>query len=83
MKIRWNTPWTMLTAANVLFFCVLGFYQSSSAQPREGNVPFPIPEEQRGEMINLLTEVKQLLKEQNALLRSGNLRVVVTVPKKR
>lgn len=83
MKIRWNAPWAVLTAANVLFFCVLGFYKSSSAQPREGNVPFPIPEEQRGEMINLLTEVKQLLKEQNAILRSGNLRVVVTIPKKR
>jgi hypothetical protein len=46
-------------------------------------VPFPIPEEQRGEMINLLTDVRALLKEQNALLRSGNLRVVVAAPKKR
>jgi hypothetical protein len=83
VKTRWNAPWALLTAANVLFFCVLGFYQSSSAEPREGNVPFPIPEEQRGEMINLLTDVRELLKEQNALLRSGNLRVVVAAPKKR
>lgn len=83
MKTLTSARWFMLTAANVLFLCVLGFYRSSSAEPRQGNLPFPIPEEQRGEMINLLTDVRELLKEQNALLRSGNLRVVVTVPKKR
>lgn len=86
MKTRWSTPWTVLAVVNVLFFCVLGFYQSSAAQQRdqiEQHLPFPIPEEQRGDMINLLTELKMLLKEQNWLLRSGNLRVVVTVPRKR
>ena len=83
MKTRTSARWAALIAVNALCLCVLGFYRSSSAEPRQGNLPFPIQEEQRGEMINLLTDVRELLKEQNALLRSGNLRVVVTVPKKR
>lgn len=68
---RWNKPWAVLAAANVVFFCVLGLYQNSSAQQGRVNVPFPIPEEQRGEMINLLTDIRDLIKEQNALLRSS------------
>jgi hypothetical protein len=83
MQTRVSARWAALIVVNVVFLCVLGFYRSSSADPRQDNLPFPIPEEQRGEMINLLTDVRELLKEQNALLRSGNLRVVVTVPKKR
>ena len=34
------------------------------------------------EMINELREIKGLLKEQNALLRSGDVKVVVVDPKK-
>ena len=83
MQVLSSARWAVLIVVNVLFLCVLGFYRSSSAEPRQDNLPFPIPEEQRGEMINLLTDVRELLKEQNALLRSGNLKVVVTVPKKR
>jgi hypothetical protein len=84
MKTRWTAPVLVLAIVNVLFLCVLGLYQTTSAQqPRSSNQPFPNPEEQRGEMINLLTEIKALVKEQNALLRSGDLRVVVTTTKKR
>jgi len=84
MKTRWTAPVLVLAIVNVLFLCVLGLYQTTSAQqPRSSNQPFPNPEEQRGEMINLLTEIKALVKEQNALLRSGDLRVVVTTAKKR
>ena len=84
MKTRWTAPTLVLTVVNVLFLCVLGLYQTTSAQlPRSSNQPFPNAEEQRGEMINLLTEIKALVKEQNALLRSGDLRVVVTTAKKR
>ncbi len=84
MKTRWTKPSLVLAVVNVLFLCVLGLYQTTSAQqPRPSNPPFPNAEEQRGEMINLLTELKALVKEQNALLRSGDLRVVVTTTKKR
>jgi hypothetical protein len=34
-------------------------------------------------MIAELKEIKELLKEQNAFLRSGNLKVVVAEPEKR
>lgn len=78
-----NRRWALLAAANVLCFCVLGFYQPSGAEPRRSNQPFANAEEQREEMINLLRDLNTLVKEQNALLRSGNLNVVLREPKKR
>jgi hypothetical protein len=75
--------WTWLIVANVLLFCVLGFYWSSDAAPPKAKQPFANSVEQRMEMIKELREIKVLLKEQNALLRSGKVRVVVTEPEKR
>jgi hypothetical protein len=49
---------------------VLGFYSSSGAAPQGGQPPFANAVEQRNEMIRELHEIKELLKEQNALLRS-------------
>lgn len=80
---RWsNTPWAALAAANVLCFCMLSFYETSHAEPRETNQPFANAVEQRLEIINQLKELNALVKEQNALMRSGELVVVVAEPKK-
>lgn len=78
-----RTNWAVLIAANVLFYCVLSFYQTSSAAPQPTRLPFANAVEQRIETVKLLNEIKELLKEQNALLRSGNLQVVVSEPNKR
>jgi hypothetical protein len=70
--------WVLLIAANVLFCGVLSFYRASGAAPPVVKPPFANPVEQRMEMVNQLREIKELLKEQNALLRSGTLKVVVS-----
>ena len=67
---------------NVLGLCVLGLYRPSTAAPPEESQPFANAVEQRAEMITQLKEVVAELKEQNALLRSGELKVVVTLDKK-
>lgn len=51
--------------------CVLGFYSSSGAAPQGGQPPFANSVEQRSETIRELREIKELLKEQNALLREN------------
>lgn len=78
--MRRRTLWAMLLAANVLCYGVLSFYQTTDAAPPRsgGKPPFANAVEQRMETIRELREIKQLLKEQNALLRSGGLKVVVT-----
>ena len=73
--------WTWLIVANVLFFCVLGFYWSSEAAPPKPRQPFANSVEQRMQMIQELKEIKLRLKEQNALLRSGEVKVVLVEPK--
>ena len=80
-----RTGWALLVAANILFCCVLSLYQTPAAAQRAtgGKPPFANAVEQRIEMINHLAEIKELLKEQNALFRSGNLKVVVTQPRER
>jgi hypothetical protein len=57
--------------ANVVALGVLGFYSTLGAAPQAGQPPFANPVEQRSDMVRELREIKDLLKEQNALLRSG------------
>ena len=73
---------SLLLLANVLCYCVLGFYQIGAAQ--SGTRPtLANPVEERKELISNLEQIKDLLKEQNALLRSGQVKVIVTeLPKK-
>jgi len=80
-----RTGWALLLAANVICYCVLGFYQTTASAQRVtgGKPPFANSVQQRAEMISHLREIKELLREQNSLLRSGNLRVVVGEPEKR
>ena len=78
-----RTGWAVLIAANVLCYGVLSFYQTTDAAAPKGNPPpFANAVQQRMETIGHLKDIKELLQEQNALLRSGNLRVVVAEPKK-
>jgi len=72
--------WGLLLAANAAIWCVLSFYGSTEAAPRTDNQPFANSVEQRFEMIRELKQLNTLLREQNALLRSGKLQVVVTLP---
>ena len=72
-----RTGWMLLVIANVLCYCVLSFYQTGAAQ--SGSRPtLSDPAEERQGMIANLEEIKNLLKEQNALLRSGQVKVIVT-----
>ena len=63
--------WALLLASNAVLLAVLGFYSTSGAAPQSGQPPFANSVEQRAEMVQELREIKELLKEQNALLRSG------------
>jgi hypothetical protein len=69
--------WIGLFAANAALLGVLGFYQTTAVANQAGKPPFANAIEQRMEMIVHLQEIKELLKEQNALLRSGKLTLVV------
>ncbi len=77
--MRRSTAWTLLIMANVLFYGVLSLYQPGIAGPPGPSGPPRIanPIEQRADMLGELQQIRELLKEQNELLRSGNLRVVV------
>ncbi|MEX2175600.1 MAG: hypothetical protein WD872_14650 [Pirellulaceae bacterium] len=71
MKTSNSYRWTILAAANAVAVGVLGFYSTSGAAPNAGQPPFTNSVEQRESMVRELREIKELLKEQNALLRSG------------
>lgn len=79
-----RTALLLLIAANVLFCGVLSFYRTTDAAgPPPARAPFANSVEQRIEMINQLKEINALLKEQNTLLRSGELTVLVGDPAKK
>ncbi|HEX5102718.1 MAG TPA: hypothetical protein VFV87_02845 [Pirellulaceae bacterium] len=63
--------WSLLWAANFAVLGMLGFYSIGGAAPQAGQPPFANSIEQRAEMVQELREIKELLKEQNALLRGG------------
>ena len=65
---------TLACAAGGALLCVLGFYSLLSAAP-PGSPPFEDAGTQREEMIRELREIKELIKEQNALLKE-----VIAVP---
>jgi len=71
MKAACNLRWMWLVIANGVAVGVLGFYSTSGAAPQAGQPPFANPVEQRADQLRELREIKELLKEQNDLLRSG------------
>ena len=77
-----HTRWWLLAVAGVALYGALGFYQMGVAQ--SGSKPtLANPSEDRQAMITNLEEIKTLLKEQNALLRSGEVKVTVVEPSKK
>ena len=83
MAITRRAGWALLLTFNILGYCILSLCQATTAATPKGEQSLANPVEQRAEMIAELKEIKQLLKEQNALLQSGNLKVVITGPEKR
>jgi hypothetical protein len=75
--MRRRAGWLLLVVANVLFCGLLTLYRTTDAAPPQAKPPFANPVQQRAEMVNQLKEISVLLKEQNALLRSGKLTVVI------
>jgi hypothetical protein len=73
-----KTGLMLLVIANVLCYCVLSFYQTGAAQSGSRPPTLANAAEERREMISNLDDIKNLLKEQNALLRSGQVKVIVT-----
>jgi hypothetical protein len=71
MKAVYGSRWALLLIANLVVVSVLGFYSTSGAAPQSGQPPFANPVDQRAEQIRELREIKELLKEQNSLLRGG------------
>ena len=75
--------WSLLLVGNALCYCVLSFYQTSNAaQQRPAVEPFANAVQQRMETIAVLKDIKELLQQQNALLQSGKLKVIVSSPEK-
>ncbi len=73
-----KSSFALLLTANVLFYCVLSFYQTGAAQNSAPRPTIANPVQQREDMIAQLEDIKTLLKEQNALLKSGQVKVIVT-----
>jgi len=67
---RKTVGWTLLVIANVLVISVLSLHRPTAAAPPSPRPPFSNSVEQRSNMVKELREIKALLQEQNALLRS-------------
>ena len=85
-----NVIGAVVITAGVIVGSVLGFYGTTAAAPPRSNVPpFANPSGNRVEMIAELREIvsemkrqNELLTEQNDLLKSGKLQVVVVIDQK-
>lgn len=78
-----NFNWSLSLAFAVITAMVVCSLKSTSpaAPPRESNQPFANAVEQRAETVEQLREIAKLLREQNALLTSGKVRVVIEADK--
>jgi len=72
MMKNWKNPWAIMLITSVVTACgMLGLYRTACAQQQRGNpLPFSNSVEQREEMVRELKEIKELLREQNTLLRT-------------
>lgn len=67
-----KSRWMALIVANVVAWGVFGLYQASVAQqPKGPQLPFANSNLQRSDILTELREIKELIKEQNTLLRQG------------
>ena len=76
-RVRWG----LLIALNLFCWYMLGLQQPAlkAQQSNNGDLPFANSVVQRFDTIDQLKQINAQLKEQNTFLRSGNLRVVVTL----
>jgi hypothetical protein len=81
MKTDNRIRWGLLIALNLFCWYMLGLQQpaSKAQQSNNGDLPFANSVVQRFDTIDQLKQINAQLKEQNAFLRSGNLRVIVTL----
>jgi len=77
---RYAGGWMVVLVVLVLVWGVLSLYRSTDAAGQAPVEPFANAAAQRSEMITCLKEIRDLLKEQNALLKSGAVRVVLAEP---
>jgi hypothetical protein len=77
-----RTTWLVVFVATALIAGVLGLYRTGAAAQKEEREPFANAVAQRAEMIALLKDIQAQLKEQNQLLGSGKLTVIVQTEKK-
>jgi hypothetical protein len=80
--IRRRATLLVVFAATALIAGVLGLYRTGAAAPKEEREPFANAVAQRSEMIALLKDIQAQLKEQNQLLTSGKLTVLLQTEKK-
>lgn len=80
--MRKRNVWPTLVLTAALSLGVLSFYRTSTAAPGK-QMPFANPTGQRLEIVEQLKELNRLIKQQNALLSSGKLRVVVVDPREK
>ncbi len=70
--IWYKSRWTWIVAANMLAWGLFGMYPYIQAQqPKGPQLPFANSNEQRSELVKEVREIKELIKETNALLREG------------
>ena len=81
MKTAFSSRWVAPLLGGALLFCVLGLYERTIAQTRETKPPFANAVDLQVQVIDQLKELNGLLKEQNALLKSGTLQVVIAEKK--
>jgi hypothetical protein len=81
MSVDNRLRWGLLICFNLLCWYVLGFHQPASVaqQQSNGELPFANSVQQRFDIIDQLKEVNAQLKEQTALLRSGTVKVKVSL----
>ena len=78
IKTSSQSKWFVLVLLNVALWCAFAFSQHTGAAPRGVTPANPVV--QRNQIVAELQEIKALLQTQNALLRSGELKVVVEKP---
>jgi len=77
MPLRPLNRWLIPVASAVATWGVLSFYQPTIAQQKGPAQPFANSVQQRSDMVEHLKAIEALLIEQNDLLRSGKLKVIV------
>ena len=81
MNVDNRMRWALLICFNLLCWCVLGLHQPASVAQEQvnGGLPFANSVQQRFDIVDQLREVNAQLKEEIALLRSGTVKVRISL----